>query len=116
MLNRTRTERAFTLIELLVFIAISARLIGILLPALGAARRSARLGKGMSNIRQLVVGTVSYGSEFKDRIPTFSWKRQKWDPAATAQGLGGPYTYDSQAACAQMAYIIRTRGARSAGD
>ncbi len=58
----------FTLIELLVVIAIVALLIGILLPAIGSARRTGQATACGSNIRQLGVGLLMYGQDYKDRI------------------------------------------------
>ncbi len=66
-------RRGFTLIELLVVIAIIALLVGILLPALGKARKSARMAVCMSNMHQLVSAQTGYGSDNKDRIGALNW-------------------------------------------
>ena len=60
-------KRAFTLIELLVVIAIIAILIGLVLPSLGSARRSARASVCLSQLRQLALANTAYSVDHKDR-------------------------------------------------
>ncbi len=59
----------FTLIELLVVISIIALLVGILLPALGAARKSAQRVSCASNMSQIMIGTVAYAVDNDGAIP-----------------------------------------------
>ena len=59
----------FTLIELLVVIAIIALLVGILLPALGQARASARAIKTGVNLRSAGLGVNNYTSTFNGIFP-----------------------------------------------
>jgi len=63
------TQRAFTLIELLVVIAIIALLVGLLLPALGAAREEARNIKCKASLKSVADGVAVYGSTYKSFFP-----------------------------------------------
>ncbi len=62
-------RHGFTLIELLVVISIIALLIGILLPALGQARETAKMSACLSNLKQVGVATFGYAAEYKGKLP-----------------------------------------------
>lgn len=65
-------RRGFTLIELLVVISIIALLVGILLPALGAARRSAQRLQDLSNLRQFNIAHTTWAVDHEGKLPSAS--------------------------------------------
>ncbi len=100
-------KKGFTLIELLIVIAIIALLVGILLPALGEARKVGRKSVCESNIRQFGVAVNNYATDFTDRLASFTWKKDEvytdWVGAAPDA---------TQAAANQAIDILRRRAFR----
>ncbi|MFU8830095.1 MAG: type II secretion system protein, partial [Phycisphaerales bacterium] len=82
-----RSNSGFTLIELLVVVAVIALLIGILLPALGAARRSAQQAQGANIQRQFVLGMLAFSNSNNGEVPGANTSAKRYNGATNPQAL-----------------------------
>src|SRR6185295_878888 len=67
--ERRSFKAGFTLIELLVVIAIIAILAGMLLPALGKAKKKAQGIAVVNNMKQLQLGWTMYATDNNEKLP-----------------------------------------------
>jgi len=83
MIRFRRRQTGFTLVELLVVIAIIGVLVALLLPAIQAARESARKASCRNNLHQLGVAMHNYESSYRKLPPGYTYA-----PGAQGNALG----------------------------
>ncbi len=110
-----RRTSGFTLIELLVVISIIALLVGILLPALGAARRTAIRVQCLSQIRQQGVARQAYATDNNDSMIVASVTPDWNDGQGVVSGVRR-FSSSINIAGDALSWYIRTRQGQVSND
>jgi prepilin-type N-terminal cleavage/methylation domain-containing protein/prepilin-type processing-associated H-X9-DG protein len=85
--RRSRFANSFTLVELLVVLAIMGVLAGLLLPALGRAKRRAQQAVCIQHFKQLTASWKMYADEHDGRlVPVFYFFRGQVNTSAWVRG------------------------------
>lgn len=103
----------FTLIELLVVIAIIAILAAILFPVFAKARGQARKIVGISNLKELGLGTMMYVQDYDEKFPYYNWGVMSCSQAGGGSVSGnaaGFESYSAAAWCNSLQPYIKNQG------
>lgn len=82
----SRQRNGFTLVELLAVIAIIGMLVSLLLPAVQAARESARTNQCKHHMRQHFLAAINYSTSHHDHVPGYGNFSQVIPPGARDPG------------------------------
>ena len=88
VVSQQPARQAFTLVELLVVIAIIGTLVGLLLPAVQAARESARRSDCNNKLKQLALAVTNYESA-RQCFPSAAITKPSPGPAGAYSGANG---------------------------
>lgn len=103
---RHRGRAGFTLVELLVVIAIIGVMVGLLLPAVQAAREAARRMSCSNNLKQLALGCHN----FHDTYNKFPYGMLRPDGWVGASRMGRTDSVASLRIDASVDAVLRTNG------
>lgn len=99
------TPRGFTLVELLVSIAIIGVLVSLLLPAVQQAREAARKVSCTNNLKQLMLGALSY-EEAHGVLPRSGIVGKTYETYSTPSGGEIPYEVYDQHSGKMFSWVV----------